>query len=61
MRRRSTDKTIVANGVGEVLVEILEAVEEAKGIEEEAEGATMRHLLQHTPGTLLLRLLDMHR
>lgn len=59
--RRSTDRTIVANGVGEVLVGILEAVEEAKGIEEEAEEVTIRHLLRRTPGTLLLRLLDMHR
>lgn len=57
---RSTDRTIVANGVGEVLVEILEAVEEAKGIEEEVEEVTMQHLLQRTPGTLL-HLLDMHR
>lgn len=50
----------MANGVGEVLVEILEAVEEAKGIEEEVEEVTMQHLLQRTPGTLL-HLLDMHR
>lgn len=56
---RSTDRTIVANGVGEVLVGILEAVEEAKGIEE-VEEVTMQHLLQRTPGTLL-HLLDMHR
>lgn len=58
--RRSTDRTIVANGVGEVLVGILEAVEEVKGIEG-AEEVTMQHLLQRTPGTLLLHLLDMHR
>ena len=58
--RRSTDRTIVANGVDVVLVGIQEAVEEDTGTEEAGE-VIMQHLLQRTPGTLLLHLLDMHR
>lgn len=59
--RHSTDKAIVANGVDGVLVEIPEAVEELRGIKEEAEEAIMQHLLQRIQRTLLLRLLAMHR
>lgn len=59
--RRSTDKAIVANGVDGVLVETPEAVEEVRGIEEEAEEVIMQHLLQRIPRTLLLRPLDMQR